>query len=397
MRGDEVFNGDFSEVQRFMREHRIDGWMLYDLNGINPIATRILGISGLQLTRRLFYWIPARGEPTALIHRIETPIVPLWPGRRLVYTGWKDLAAKLEELLDGVMRLAMEYSPMGNVPNVSFVDAGTIEFMRSFGLEVTSSSPLVVEFLCRWHEDQIASHRRVISALYAIKDEAFERVGRALDRGYPLDESNLQDFIITQLGERGLITDAGPIIAVNEHACDPHYFPEPGRSASIERGCVVLLDMWAREPGASGVYADITWMAFVGDRPPPEVDRVFRIVLRARDAGVSFIRETCKRGVFPRGYEVDRHVRKLIADQGYGRAFSHRTGHNIGAAVHGEGPNLDDLETHDDRLLVPGVCFSIEPGIYLEKFGVRSEIDVFMTPDGPEVTSPPQTDWVLIV
>jgi Xaa-Pro aminopeptidase len=292
----------------------------------------------------------------------------------------------------------MEYCPQGAIPTLSRVDAGMLELVRSFGVEVVSSGDLVQRFLCRWDEQQVASHRRALDAIDAAKDAAFALIAGAHRRGEDPLETEVQRFLVQRFEEADLETDHPPIVAVNGHAGDPHYEPSERTPTPVRRGDLVLIDLWARGKGPRDVFADITWVGFCGDRPPAKLEEIFRITVEARDKGLAALEQAFRAGRTLCGFEVDRVVRDHIAGKGYGERFVHRTGHSIGTRVHGDGANLDDLETHDTRPLVTGLGFSIEPGIYLpdEGLGVRSEIDVFLAADGPKVFGPMQRELVRI-
>jgi Xaa-Pro aminopeptidase len=388
-------------LQRTLAELGLDGWLLYDFRGQNPTALAALGLGDHMLTRRWCYLVPARGEPTLLVHAIELRSFPAdVPGRRLAYTSWGSFTETLQEVVAGLpqRKVAMEYLPLGSIPYLSRVDAGTIELVRSMGLEVVSSAELVQRFLCRWTPHQVASHVRALRAIDDAKDAAFEQIGVALRRGVEVSETAIQRFITSELARASLTFDHPPIVAVNAHAGDPHYVPSPERVTPIRAGDLVLVDLWARGGGPSDVYADITWVAYCGDSPPPRAQEIFRIAAEGRDAGLEALRAAHRERRVLQGWEVDRVVRDRIAARGYGDKFIHRTGHSIGTAVHGDGANLDDLETHDTRELIEGLAFSIEPGIYLpeEGMGVRTEIDVVLTADGPQVFSKIQQELVRI-
>jgi Xaa-Pro aminopeptidase len=337
-----------------------------------------------------------------LIHAIEAGTFPAdIPGRRRVYSSWQSQREELGALLGTLRRgarLAMEYCPQGAIPYLSRVDAGVLELVRSFGVEVVSSGDLVQRFLCRWDEAQVASHRRALAAIDAAKDAAFARISEAHRRGEEPLETDVQRFLLQRFAEADLETDSPPIVAVNGHAGDPHYEPSERTPTPIRRSDLVLIDLWARGKGPRDVFADITWVGFCGDRPPRKLEEIFRITVEARDQGLSALERAFRSGRTLCGFEVDRVVRDHIASRGYGERFVHRTGHSIGTRVHGDGANLDDLETHDTRPLVTGLGFSIEPGIYLpdEGLGARSEIDVFLAADGPKVFGPIQRELVRI-
>jgi Xaa-Pro aminopeptidase len=393
-------------LQRALAESRLDAWLLYDFHGQNPTAVAALGLEGHMLTRRWFYLVPREGEPVVLVHAIELgSFPPDVPGRRERYASWGSLREALARLLGSLPRdapapprIAMEYFPEGAIPYLSRVDAGTLELVRGMGVDVVSSAELVQRFLCRWDAAQVESHRRALLAIDAAKDAAFARIGEALRRGETLLETDVQKFLLDRFGEANLEADHPPIVAVNAHAGDPHYEPSERTATPIRKGDLVLIDLWARGKGPRDVYADITWVAFCGDRPPEKLERIFRLTTEARDVGLATVERAHREGRTLQGWQVDRAVRDHIAAGGFGDRFVHRTGHSIGTNVHGDGANLDDLETHDTRSLVPGLAFSIEPGIYLpeEGLGVRSEIDVFLADDGPKVFSKVQRELVRV-
>ena len=393
---------DTAGLQRALEESGLDGWLLYDFHGQNPTAVNALGLAGHMLTRRWFYLVPRAGTPTLLVHRIEEGSMPDGiPGARRAYASWQSLRQELQALLGALgprPRIAMEYFPEGAIPYLSRVDAGTLELVRGMGAEVASSAELVQRFLCRWDEAQVESHRRALDAIDAAKDAAFARVGEALRRGETLRETDVQAFLMERFAAAGLETDHAPIVAVNAHAGDPHYEPAEATAAPIRPGDLVLIDLWARGTGPRDVYADITWVGFCGDDPPARLREIFDATTAARDAGLAALERAHREGRTLRGFEVDRVVRDVVAARGFGERFVHRTGHSIGTSVHGDGANLDDLETHDTRALIPGLAFSIEPGIYLpeEGLGVRSEIDVFLSDQGPKVFGKIQRELVRI-
>lgn len=370
------------EIQRALREQEgLEGWLFYDFRGSDPLGYRVLLLDPtMHVTRRWYYWIPAEGPPQKLVHRIEPHVLDALPGHSHAYVSWDQQRQLLERLLSGSRRIAMQYSPMNAVPYVSRVDAGTMELVRSFGVEVVSSGDLIQLFEARWTDRQLESHQYAASALRRIVDEAFGHVGEILSKGLNLTEYGLQQFILSRIREAGMITSSPPIAAVNAHSADPHYAPPAAGSATITRDDLVLIDLWAKQPAAGSVYADITWTAYAGSTVPEKHRTVFSIVRQGRDAALNFVRTQMLAGQRPFGYEVDSACRLVIQAAGYGAQFVHRTGHSIGEEVHGNGANIDGLETQDTRRLMPQTCFSIEPGIYLPgEFGIRSELDVFLT------------------
>jgi Xaa-Pro aminopeptidase len=392
---------DIPALQRALAEQDVDGWLLYDFHGQNPTAVSALGLGGHMLTRRWFYLVPRTGEPTALVHAIEAgSFPPEVSGRRVSYASWASLREALGAMLGSLpprRRVAMEYFPLAAIPYLSRVDGGTLELVRSYGVEVVPSAELVQRFLCRWDAAQVESHRRALAAIDAAKDGAFARIGEALRRGETLRETEVQRFLLDRFVEADLECDHPPIVAVNAHAADPHYEPTEGTAAPIRRGDLVLIDLWARGKGPRDVYADITWVGVCGE-PTRRQREVFDLVAGARDRGLATLEQAHREGRILQGWEVDRAVRDHVAAKGFGDRFIHRTGHSIGVAVHGDGANLDDLETHDTRPLVTGLGFSIEPGVYLpaEGIGVRLEIDVFLAEDGPKVFGKIQRELVRI-
>lgn len=381
---------DVAEIQAALGAAGLDGWLFYDFRGSDPIARKTLGLDPENVgSRRWFYLIPASGEPRGLVHRIESTALDSLPGKKTVYLSWQSLEEGLRQLLSGASTVAMQYSPGNHIPTLSRVDAGTVELLRSFGLEIVSSGDLVQRFEATLAPEQITGHRRTADRLHEIVREVFERVAVEIPRGLPLTEKDLQDHAMRRFEELGLTTYHPPIVGVNEHAADPHFeVPERG-SARLREGDLLLFDLWAKEDRPGAIYADITWCAFIGAEPPPEMVRVFEVVRNARDAAVALCDEAFRKGRPLRGHEVDRATRDVIVAGGHGEHFIHRTGHSIHEETHGNGANMDDLETHDTRELLPQTLFSIEPGIYLPgRFGIRSEINVLHAGDRAEVTGP---------
>jgi len=376
-------------IQQFLNAEHLDGWLLYDFQGINPIARAVLRLSGMQ-TRRWFYWIPASGEPHKIVHAIEREQFAAVAGVEHVFSSWRELESNLKTALGGAKIIAMEYSPEAAIPYVSRIDAGTLELVRKTGVEVVSSADLVQYFQTRWTPEQLAGHRVAAKALADIKDLAFAEITRCLRDDRPVSEYDIQQLVVREFDRRKLATEYLPNCSVNENAANPHYEPTEAVNRIIKRGDLILLDIWAKPYAPDGVFADITWMAFAGHTAPERMTKVFGVVAAARDRAVEFISDRLKAGKEVFGYEVDDASRKVVADAGYGKYFTHRTGHSIGGSVHGMGVNIDNLETRDRRKLIPGVAFSIEPGIYLSgDFGVRTEINVYMHEHSAEVTTQP--------
>ncbi len=387
---------DLAQVQSRLVEAGLGGWLLFDFHGMNPIARRVVGLPTQGVfSRRWAYWIPSRGEPAWIIPRLEAGhFSPPLPGRVLTYVSWQDWLDRLRSLLHGVGPVAMEYSPQGAIPYVSRVDAGTIEMVRGLGVEVVSSADLVQAVEARWTVEQLAGHRRSAAALLAIKDAAFQHMAQALANGQTVYEHEMQQWILQQCADRGL-AGAGAIVAVNAHSGNPHYFPSPDRPTPIRPGDWVLIDLWAKQAEPDAVYADITWVAYAGAEPPKLHQDLFDIVRAARDAAIRFVQEGIRAGRPVYGYEVDDVARGVITYANYGEYFIHRTGHSIGVEGHGNGVNIDNLETQDRRRLIPGVGFSIEPGIYLPEFGVRLEVDMYVGERDAEVTTLPLQDEIV--
>jgi Xaa-Pro aminopeptidase len=378
---------DLVRIQSALADLGLDAWLLYDFHGINPIARRVIGLGDDRLaTRRWFGMVPARGEPVWLHHAIEAHLFTHLPGRRVAFVGYRELVDKLRDTLRGIRRVAMEYVPGGSLPYVSRVDAGTIEMVREAGVRVDSSADLVQAFEASWTAEGLASHRRAARGLQEVLQATFDHVAQAARGGSPITEYSVQQFMAGQFRARRLFFEP-PIVAVNAHSGNPHYEPRAEGSAAIRRGDLLLLDLWCREEAAGSIWADITWMSYLGDPVPERFVRVWDIVAGARDAAVAHLRSESAAGRRIRGAEVDAVAREHIRARGYGEAFIHRTGHSIGLEVHGNGCNIDGLETLDGRTLIPRTGFSIEPGIYLPEFGVRSEIDVYMGETGIEVTT----------
>ena len=386
------------EIQAELAALGLDGWLLYDFRGINPIAQNVAGLIDAHITRRWFCLIPARGEPRWLVHKIETSNFTGVQGSVALYAGWEELNAAIHTLLAGVKTVAMEYSPNAEIPYVSRVDAGTLEWIRSIGVEVHTSAELAQRMEARLSEAQATGHQTSARLVLQAKDYAFKWIGSQLRDGKKITEYDVQQVILGQFDEMGLVTDYPPIVAANAKSSDPHYAPTPTDTQAIKIGDFILIDLWAKQKDPDAVFADTTWVAYTGKTVPARYVEIFDIVKEARDRAVRFICEKWAADERIHGYEVDDCVRGYITEKGYGEFFIHRTGHNIGTVIHGNGVNLDNLETRDARALISGICFSIEPGIYLTDFGVRTEIDVFLAGpgrDGVRVTTAPVQNRVL--
>ena len=387
-----------SEIRSALTTLNIEAWLLYDFRGINPISQNVAGLKGANITRRWFCLIPKRGEPHWLIHKIETSNFVDVPGDVSLYAGWQELNDELKSLLADVNSVAMEYSPNASIPYISRVDAGTLELIRAFGVEVQSSSELAQYVEARLTETQFEGHQKSAYQVLHAKDYAFDWIEEQLNAGNSITEYDVQQEILKQFEEMDLTTDHPPIVAVNANSGDPHYAPSVTRSDRIKAGDYILIDLWAKQKDPDAVFADTTWVAYAGSIVPQKYEEIFEIVKEARNRGVAFIREKWMAKEPIPGYAVDDCVRGYITEKGYGDYFIHRTGHSIGTVIHGNGANLDNLETQDARLLIPGACFSIEPGIYLSDFGVRTEIDVFLSEevrDGVILTTSPVQNQVL--
>jgi Xaa-Pro dipeptidase len=391
---------DVAAVQEALKAEGLDGWLLYDFRGSNPIAARLAGIGeggGHLATRRWFYLVPSSGEPRGLVHAIERHNLDHLPGPKSIYAGRVQLESGLKELLTGMGRVAMEYSPGNAIPYVSRVDAGTIEMVRDTGVSVLSSGDLVQRFDGLWDAAGIASHRKASDKLYRVKDRAFATIAEQLREGTPTTEFDIQQLMVQWFAQEGLVAESAPNVSAQENAGNPHYLPTADQSRIIRKDELVLLDLWGKGTAAHSVYADITWVGFTGTAVPERISRAFDTIARARDAAVSLVEEAAQAGRPIRGFELDRVARQVITQSGYEDAILHRTGHSLGEEVHGNGAHLDDYETHDERRLMPGSIFTIEPGVYFADFGVRTEINVFWGPSGPEVTGPRQAGIIALV
>jgi Xaa-Pro dipeptidase len=378
-------------VRQEVRSHGADGWLLFNFQGSNAVASNLLGLPAM--TRRWFVWLPAEGEPVAITHRIEQQPWSTWVGENWPYSSWRELDSRLAQLLGGNPRVAMEYAERDAVPYVDRVPAGVIEMVRATGAKVVTSADMVSAFYARWSAEGEASHRRASRHVYEVAHEAFRRIARALRDGQAVTEWEIRGWIKDEFARRGIRVGGDAIVGVNGNAANPHYAPSAEKHDPIRPGDLVLIDLWGKEDDAS-IYADQTWMAFAGETVPERIAQIFAAVRDARLAAIDLIRRRHAAGEEIAGWEADDASRDVITERGWGEYFIHRTGHSIDRELHGSGPNIDNLESRDTRRLIPGVGFSIEPGIYLPgDVGFRTEVNVWMGPEGPEVTTPePQTE-----
>ena len=389
---------ELDRIQQALYSEGIDSWLFYDFRKSNHVAYQVLKLptDGLY-TRRWFYFVPAQGAPSALVSAVEPHVLRSLSGERRVFRTWQEMRAHLGELLRPGMRVAMEYSPMNAIPTMSRVDAGMLELVRSYGVEVVSSANLAQRFVAQLSDEQVESHREAGRRMIAVKDNLFAALGDDLRAGVALDEYSVQQRFLALLQQAGLVVPDLPHVAVNANAGNPHYEPTSDIHSSIRRGDLILFDFWAHLPEPGSIFADYTWMAFAGtgDEIPTRQQEVFEIVRRARDAGIVFVREQLAAGQRPQGCQVDDVARAVIASAGYADYFIHRTGHSIGTVLQANGANLDNFETQDERVLLPQTCCSMEPGIYLPEFGVRSEVNLLIHERDVEVTGVPMQEEIV--
>ncbi len=382
-----------ARIQQALVELAVPAWLFYGFRDQEPIAPRILGFpTDAHFTRRWFYLVPASGQPTKLVHRIEPAVLDHLEGKKRFYLSWQELEAGLKDVLKDLPQVAMQYSQRNAIPYVSRVDAGIAELVQYCGPRLLSSGDLVQRFEAVWTLQQVEQHRRTARTLAGIVRAAYQKAYRDVSSGRSSSELAVQEFILDRFEREGLRTDASPIVAANENSANPHYQPHGEASAPLHADDFLLIDAWAKPDSADGVYADITWVAFLGEHPPEDLVKRFEVVREARDRGVRFLQEYRQQGRVCQGWEVDDAVRAAIDAAGFGAQFIHRTGHNLGQEVHGNGVNFDNLETHDTRQVLAGTCNTIEPGIYLKRHGIRSEINVCVLEDRVEVTTPSQQE-----
>ena len=391
---------DIGAVQAALQADGLDGWLLYDFRGLNPIAADVTAVGkqgGHLATRRWYYLIPASGAPRGLVHKIERNSLAHLPGSTTQYAGRDQLEDGLRRLLTGVKRVAMEYSPGCAIPYVSRIDAGTVELVRQSGPEVVSSGDLIQRFSAVWDDVAIEGHRLASDKLYQVKDRAFEMVARRLRDRTPTTEYDIQQLMAGWFRDLGLIADSDPNVSAAANAGNPHYLPTATEHKPIQANEILLLDLWGKLARPGAVYADITWIGYTGAVVPDRYARAFAAIAAARDAGIRLVRDAARGGREVRGFEVDRAASAVLREAGYADNILHRTGHSLGETVHGNGVNMDDYETHDDRRLLPGTGFTIAPGVYFDDFGVRTEINMVVAPRDAAVTGPLQTEILALV
>lgn len=393
------FDKTLNEVQSLLEEQQIDGWLLYDFHRSNPLVYTFLNIPpGKLLSRRFFYWIPQKGEPIKILPQIEPHTLDHLPGVKWLYKSWQELEKLLFSITVENAKVAMEYSPYNALPIISKVDAGTIELMRKNGAEIVSSANLVQRYTSVWSERQLQGHLAAADVLNEIVNRTWAFIEKSLQNKLSIDEYQVQQFMLDLMHQNQCITADPPTCAVNAHSADPHYGPTKDCSSPIHPGDFILLDLWCKQDTQDSVYADITRVGVAAPQATPRQVKIFNLVKAARDRATLFVKENYEKGQPIQGWEVDQACRDVIVEAGYGDYFIHRTGHNIGEEVHGSGANLDNLETHDFRELIPGTCFSVEPGIYLpQQFGVRLEYDIYLHPTGRiEITGGIQEELVCL-
>lgn len=379
-------------IQKALRDERLDGWLLYDFRGSNPIARHVLKFGDKIATRRWFYFIPVAGDPVRIVHSIERNNLDHLSGKKIVFRSWQDLHEALRITLTGRKKIAMEYSPDNDIPYIAMVDGGTLDLVRKTGVEIVSSGDLVQQFEARWDDNQTASHFEAVKRVDEVKDEGFRMISESLRNEKKTSEYDVQQWMWHLFEKQNLTADHPAIVAVNENASNPHYSPAKDSSQQIKKGDLVLIDIWGKLKQPDSIYGDITWMGYAGRSVPDKFARIFKIVRDAQQKSLELISENFRNSKTTFGWEADQAARSYIAKEGYGEYYLHRTGHSIGQEVHGNGAHLDNLETRDQRRLILHTGFSIEPGIYLPEFGVRSEIDVYLGQEGPVVTSPRQSE-----
>jgi Xaa-Pro dipeptidase len=390
-------SADINGIQSDLRAAKLDGWLFYDFRGRDPIAQSILQLPSGMRTRRWYYFIPAKSTPRKLVHKIETESLAALPGDTFFYAGQEELRKNLGKLLGRAKNVAMQYSPKNAIPYVAMVDAGTVELVRSTGVKVASSADLVQKYEACWSPAQLESHMAAGVVIDRVVREAFQLAARNVREKKTFTEYDLKEWILKEFAAAGITADQGPDIAVGPHASDPHYGPTPETTSPIREGDLLLLDVWGKTMAADSVYYDITWVGYLGAKVPEKMAKIFGIVREARDKAIELIQSSVSAGKPLQGWQVDKAARKVIEKAGYGKYFFHRTGHNIGQTVHGNGVNMDGLETHDVRHLIAKTCNSIEPGIYLPEFGVRSEVNMYIGEKEARVTGAVQKEILALL
>jgi len=379
-----MFETKIEEVQKILQKSHLDGWLIYDFQKRNHLAMQFLKIpNSAHLTRRMFYWIPARGSPVKIVHKIEPHFLDKWPGEKLLYFKWQTLHELLSKTLSGTNKIAMEYSPMCAIPYASLTDAGMADLIRSLGTDIVSSAGFLQHFTCVLDQKQVESQRQAAEILDKAAQSAWDLIATRLKKGEKISEYEVQQFIKSEFTRQGCISEGDPICAVNEHSSDPHFSPSKEKDTLIQKGDFVLIDLWCKKIQEGAVYGDITRVAVAAAEPTARQKEIFSIVRNAQKAATEAVRAAFLANKEIKGCEGDRAARAVIEESGYGEFFTHRTGHNIHMDAHGPGTHLDSLETNDDRPLIAGTCFSVEPGIYLPKeFGVRLEYDIYVSKEG---------------
>ena len=388
---------NLSEMQQDLRAAKLDGWLFYDFRGRDPIAHRILQLPPHMRTRRWYYFVPAKGTPRKLVHKIESQSLASLPGETLYYAGQDELRKNLAKLFSRAKTVAMQYSPKNEIPYVAMVDAGTVELVRGAGPKVVSSADLVQKYEACWTPEQLEGHLAAGKVIDRIIRDAFALAARRVREKQPITEWELCQWIVKEFAAEGITADEGPDVAVNEHASDPHYAPSAERPTPIREGDLVLLDVWGKLKKPGSVYYDISWVGYMGPKVPEKPAKIFSVLCEARDRAVELIKTSISKGKALQGWQVDKAARDVVEKAGYGKYFFHRTGHSIGESVHGNGVNMDGLETKDVRHLIPGTCSSVEPGIYLPEFGMRTEVDVYIGEKEARVTGAVQNQILALL
>jgi Xaa-Pro dipeptidase len=390
---------DLNTIQKVLTDYKLDGWLFYDFHGSDPIGKTILKMSLAETqTRRWYYYIPAMGVPIKIVHSIERAVLDHLPGKKQVYLGYKEMENKLSKIFKKGNKIAVQYSPKNAIPYISRMDAGTFELLKSYNILLITSADLVQLFEARWSQSQLSTHINSAKHLYQIVKDTFTMIRDRIENHEEINEYIVQEFMVSQMSGYNLYFDHPPIVASGANSGNPHYSPTTIQNAPIFPKSILQLDIWAKEKSEHAVYADISWVGYISERVPAEYNKLFKVIREARDKAISFIDQSLKSGTKIGGWQVDDIARGVIRDAGYGSYYLHRTGHSIGREVHANGANIDNLETKDERLIIPHTCFSIEPGIYFSEYGMRTEVDVFVDDDGAHVyTQPIQTEIIPIL